>query len=135
MVNSSQYGKGWQDVQSPVSITTTDRGKLPAIKVGGTVSLLNFSPKKRQWECMMYHNCLLVPDLVTNLISTKLVMHAKGKVTFEEELVTVQDKHSHTIHVHTSGNGYPTAAMVIWDDRMPKPAVTLAFTATMTNMA
>ncbi|KAJ1582935.1 hypothetical protein NDA12_005851 [Ustilago hordei] len=36
MVNSPQYGKGWQDVQSEVSITTANGGKLLATKVGGT---------------------------------------------------------------------------------------------------
>ena len=80
-----------------VSITTADSGQLSASKMGGTVSLLSFSPKMWQWEQMTYQDCLLVPNLVTNLIGTKSVMCAKGKVTFEDELVTVQDKHGHAI--------------------------------------
>ncbi|SYW81846.1 uncharacterized protein UHO2_00351 [Ustilago hordei] len=78
-------------------------------------------------------DCLLVPGLVTNLIGMKLVTHAQGKVTFEDELVTVQDKHDHMIHVPTSGDGYLAVAMIIWDDSMPKPAVSLAFAATMAS--
>ncbi|SAM84359.1 uncharacterized protein UBRO_20312 [Ustilago bromivora] len=112
-----------------VSITTADSGLLPATKMGGTVSLLSFSSKMCQWEQMIYKNCLLVPDLVTNLISIKSVTHAQGKVTFEDELVTVQDKHGCTICVLTSGDGYPAAAMLIWDDSMPEPAISLAFAA------
>ncbi|SOV04339.1 uncharacterized protein UDID_17065 [Ustilago sp. UG-2017a] len=133
MVNSPKYGKDWQDMENSVSITTADSGNLPATKMGGTVSLLSFSPKKHQWECMTYRDCLLVPSLVTNLIGTKSVTHAQGRVIFEEELVTVQDKHSHTIHVPTSGDSYSAVAMVIWDNSMPEPAVTLAFTSMMTN--
>ncbi|SOV03430.1 uncharacterized protein UDID_18669 [Ustilago sp. UG-2017a] len=39
MVNSSQYRKGWQDMDNAVSITTANGGLLPATKMGGTVSL------------------------------------------------------------------------------------------------
>ena len=63
MVNSSQHGKGWQDVENPVNITTADGGQLFATKMGGTVSLLNFNPQKWQWEQMIYKDCLLVPGL------------------------------------------------------------------------
>ncbi|KAJ1027950.1 hypothetical protein NDA13_003402 [Ustilago tritici] len=83
-----------------------------------------------QWEQMTYQDCLLVPDLVTNLIGTKLVTRTQGKVTFKNELVTVQDKYSHTICVPTSGDGYPATAMIIWDDSMPEPAVSLVFAVT-----
>ncbi|SYW81894.1 uncharacterized protein UHO2_00398 [Ustilago hordei] len=82
------------------------------------------------WEQMTYWNCLLVPDLMTNLIGTKLVMQAQGMVTFENELVTVQDKHGCTICVPTSRDSYPAAAMIIWDNSMPEPAVSLAFAMT-----
>ncbi|SAM85547.1 uncharacterized protein UBRO_20007 [Ustilago bromivora] len=134
MVNSPQYGKGWWDTANTVSITTTNGGELPSTKMGGTVSLLSFSPKMHQWEQMTYQNCLLVPSLVTNLIGMKSVTHAQGQVTFENKLVTVQDKHGHVIRVPTSGDSYPAAAMIIWDDSMPEPAVSLAFTTTSANM-
>ncbi|SPC62885.1 uncharacterized protein UHOD_20312 [Ustilago sp. UG-2017b] len=112
-----------------VSITTADSGLLPATKMGGTVSLLSFSSKMRQWEWMIYKNCLLVPDLVTNLIGIKSVTHAQSKVTFEDKLVTVQDKHGRTIRMPTSGDSYPATAMLIWDYSMPEPAISLAFAA------
>ncbi|CCF51908.1 conserved uncharacterized protein (N-terminal fragment), partial [Ustilago hordei] len=83
---------------------------------------------------MTYQNCLLVPNLVMNLIGTKSVMHAQGKVTFENELVTVQDKHGCAIHVPTSGDGYLAAAMMIWNDRMAEPAISLTFMATASCM-
>ncbi|SAM85011.1 uncharacterized protein UBRO_20864 [Ustilago bromivora] len=102
--------------------------------MGGTVSLLSFSPKMHQLEQMTYQDCLLVPNLVTNLIGTKSVARAQGKVTFENKLVTIQDKHRHVIRVPTSGDGYPTTAMIIWDDSMPEPAISLAFTATTASM-
>lgn len=130
MVNSPQYRKDWRDTTNTVSITTADGGKLAITKMGGTVRLLSFCPKLQQWECMTYWNCLLVPNLVTNLIGTKSVTCAQGQVTFEDELVTIQDKHGHTIRVPMSGDGYPAAAMIIWDDSMPEPAVSLAFAAT-----
>ncbi|SPC63299.1 uncharacterized protein UHOD_12390 [Ustilago sp. UG-2017b] len=128
MVNSEQHGKGWCDADDSVTITTTDGSKLPVPKIGGTVSLLSLSPTTKQWEQMTYDNCLLVPGLVTNLIGTKTVTQAKGKVTFEDEPVTVQDCHGHTIGVPISSNGYPAAGMIIWDNTMPKPKVSLAFT-------
>ena len=127
MVNLEQHGKGWHDANDSVTITTVDGGKLPVPKIGGTVSLLSLSPTTKQWERMMYDDCLLVPGLVTNLIGTKTVMQAKGKVTFEDELVTVQDRHGRTIRVLISGNGYPAAGMILWDDTMPKPEVSLDF--------
>lgn len=71
MVNSAQHGKGWCVANNSVSITTTNGGKLPVPKVGGIVSLLSFSLTMKHWEQMVYNNCLLVPDLVTNLIGTK----------------------------------------------------------------
>ncbi|SPC63948.1 uncharacterized protein UHOD_11381 [Ustilago sp. UG-2017b] len=129
MVNSTHYGKGWRDMEQAVSITTADGRQLSATKMGGTVSLLSFSPKMWRWEQMMYQNCLLDPNLVTNLIGTKSVTHAQGKVTFKNELVTVQDKHGHAIQVPTTGDGYPAAAMIIWDNSMPEPAISLAFAA------
>ncbi|KAJ1604177.1 hypothetical protein NDA14_003947 [Ustilago hordei] len=102
--------------------------------MGETVSLLSFSPKMQCWEQMTYQDCLLVPNLVMNLIRTKSVTHAQGKVTFENQLVTVQDKHGHVICVPMSGNGYPAAAIMIWNDKMAKPAISLAFTATPSHM-
>lgn len=116
-------------MKEAVSITTANGGQLSATKMGGTVSLLSFNPKVWRWEGMTYQNCLLVPNLVTNLIGTKSVTRAQGKVTFESELVTVQDKHGRAIHVPTSGDGYLAAAMLIWDDRMSEPAISLAFMA------
>ncbi|KAJ1572568.1 hypothetical protein NDA11_001534 [Ustilago hordei] len=85
MVNLEQYGKGWCDANDSITITTADGGKLPVLKIGGTISLLSLSPMTKQWEQMTYNNCLLVPGLVTNLIGTKTVMQAKGKVTFEDK--------------------------------------------------
>ncbi|CCF50667.1 uncharacterized protein UHO2_07256 [Ustilago hordei] len=82
---------------------------------------------------MIYKDCLLVPGLVTNLIGTKLVTHAQGKVTFEKEVITVQDKDRHAVGVPTSGDGYPAIAMMIWDDSMPEPTVSLTFTSRMVN--
>ena len=49
-------------------------------------------------------------SLVTNLIGTKLVMHAQGKVTFEKEAITVQDKDRCVIGMPTSGDSYPAVA-------------------------
>ncbi|SAM63139.1 uncharacterized protein UBRO_21038 [Ustilago bromivora] len=133
MVNSEQHGKGWCDANDSVTITTADSGKLPVPKIGGTISLLSLSPTTKQWEWMTYDDCLLVPGLVTNLIRTKMVTQAKGKVIFEDELVTIQDRHSCTIRVPISSNGYLAAGMILWDDSMPKPEVSLAFTRTRQN--
>ncbi|SAM83169.1 uncharacterized protein UBRO_20745 [Ustilago bromivora] len=77
---------------------------------------------------MTYDDCLLVPGLVTNLIGTKTVTQVKGKVTFKDKLVTVKDCHGCAIGVPISGNGYPAAGMILWDDNMSKPEVSLAFT-------
>ncbi|KAJ1572380.1 hypothetical protein NDA11_006223 [Ustilago hordei] len=129
MVNSPQYGKGWQDMDHKVSITTTNGGLLSTTKMGGMVSLLSFIPKMCQWEQITYQDCLLIPGLVTNLIGTKSVTHAQGKVTFEDELITVQDKNGHVSCVPTNGDGYPATAMIIWDNNMPKPAISLTFAA------
>ncbi|KAJ1582444.1 hypothetical protein NDA11_003595 [Ustilago hordei] len=134
MVNSSHHEKGWRDMDNSISITTADGGKLDTTKMGGTVSLLSFSPKTRQWEQMTYLNCLLIPSLVTNLIRMKSVMQNHSRVIFEDQLVMVQDRHGNVIHVHTSGDGYPAAAMMIWSDEMPEPAVSMAFAATMNVM-
>ncbi|CCF49929.1 hypothetical protein NDA11_004550 [Ustilago hordei] len=134
MVNCPQYGKGWREANNTMNITTADGGELSTTKMGRMVSLLSFSPKLCQWEQMTYQNCLLIPDLVTNLIGTKTVICTQGQVTFEDELVTVQDKHGHVIQVPTSGDGYPTAAMIIWDNSMPEPAVSLAFATTTASM-
>ncbi|SAM83160.1 uncharacterized protein UBRO_20740 [Ustilago bromivora] len=79
---------------------------------------------------MTYDDCLLVPGLVTNLIGTKTVTQARGKLTFKDELVTVQDHHGCTIGVPISSNGYLAAGMILWDDSMPKPKVLLAFAGT-----
>ncbi|KAJ1598605.1 hypothetical protein NDA14_005027 [Ustilago hordei] len=43
----------------------------------------------------------------------------------------VQDKDGHAIGVPTSGDGYPAIAMMIWDDSMPEPSVSLTFTSRM----
>ena len=48
---------------------------------------------------------------------------------FEDETVTVQDRHSSAIRVPIGGDGYPSAAMMLWDDSMLEPAVSLAFAA------
>ncbi|KAJ1579437.1 hypothetical protein NDA11_006569 [Ustilago hordei] len=45
----------------------------------------------------------------------------------------VQDKDGHAIGVPTSGDGYPAIAMMIWDDSMPEPSVSLTFTSRMVN--
>ncbi|CCF47939.1 hypothetical protein NDA10_004714 [Ustilago hordei] len=127
MVNSKQHRQGWCDANDSITIITADSGKLPVPKIGGTVSLLSLSPMTKQWEQMTYNNCLLVPGLVTNLIGTKTVTQAKGKVTFKDELVTAQDCHGCAIGVPISSNGYPAAGMILWDDSMPKPKVSLAF--------
>ncbi|CCF49893.1 uncharacterized protein UHO2_05706 [Ustilago hordei] len=116
-------------MEQAVSITTADGRQLSATKMGGMVNLLSFSPKMQQQEQMMYQNCLLVSNLMTNSIGTKSVTHAQGKVTFKNELATVQDKHGHAIQVLTAGNGYPAVAMIIWDNSMPEPAIYFAFTA------
>ncbi|KAJ1026655.1 hypothetical protein NDA13_004028 [Ustilago tritici] len=89
---------------------------------------LSLSPTTKRWERMTYDDCLLVPGLVTNLIGTKTVTQVKGKVTFEDVLVTVQDRHGRAIGVPISSNGYPAAGMILWDDNMPNPKVSLAFT-------
>ncbi|SAM86432.1 uncharacterized protein UBRO_20977 [Ustilago bromivora] len=121
MVNSAHHRRGWRDA---------DGGKLPIPKVGGTISLLSFNPIMRHCEQMVYNECILVPGLVTNLIGTRTVTQAKGKVTFKDELVTVQDHHSHAIGVPTSSDGYPATGMILWNDNMPEPKVSLAFVAT-----
>ncbi|KAJ1035289.1 hypothetical protein NDA13_000709 [Ustilago tritici] len=62
-----------------------------------------------------------------------MVTQAKGQVTFEDELVTVQDCYGHAIEVPINNNGYPTAGMILWNDSMPTPVVSLAFTGTRHN--
>ncbi|CCF48192.1 hypothetical protein NDA11_001035 [Ustilago hordei] len=69
------------------------------------------------------------------LSAMKMGRIAKGMVTFEDELITIQDKYGHMIRVPTSGNGYPAAAMIIWDNSMPEPSVSLAFAVTMADTA
>ncbi|UTT91014.1 hypothetical protein NDA17_001991 [Ustilago hordei] len=104
---------------------------------GASCVMVNCTYYGKGWQDMeqrmMYQNCLLMPNLVTNLIGTKSITHAQGKVIFENELVTIQDKHGHAIQVPTTGDGYPTAAMLIWDNSMPEPAISLAFAAEMVS--
>ncbi|SOV03427.1 uncharacterized protein UDID_18666 [Ustilago sp. UG-2017a] len=130
--NESAYNKWKKDRPPPPYVPP---GLIPFVFDSGTSCVMVNSeqhgkgcPTTKQWEQMTYDNCLLVPGLMTNLIGTKTVTQAKGKVTFEDELVTVQDHHGHTIGVPISSNGYLAAGMILWDNTMPKPKVSLTFT-------